>query len=458
MSSNTPPSDSTANKGAEAPESAPKAAPSQPDAAANETGAAKASTAKTGDATPTSKPATETTQPKPPKPPKPPVQPQPAPPSAASASAPKPAASSPTPASNGGGAPTSPPGNSAKPHPWLGLFLLLFLVLLLANGGVNYLQWQEDKTQDQTLATLTAGQDKVAALAEELEQVRAQRLELEQRSRATEQELRRQLDQVQRRMAPLPEQMQVLMTAQAELREKVTGGNSAWRLDAVEQLLLTANERAQLAQDLRGAQQALELADLRLQSLADPAWVPLRRQIAADIAALRAVPQPDITALSLKLQALSDRVPGLPLAGHAIRSRDTQGGADAPPAEAAAEVLWYQRVWSKVQSAVGSLVTIRQNTTPTTPLLPPDLHGLLVQNLRLQLQEARTALLLRNAEQFQAALRAAQVWVEDYLEVTDPAVAAALGTMSELQATTIAPQIPDLTGSLNQLRQQRQES
>lgn len=452
MSSNTPPSDSTANKGAKAPESAPKAAPSQPDAADKKTGAAKASTAKTGDATSAAKPATETTQPKQP------AKPQPEQPSAASASAPKPAASSPTPASNGGGTPTSPPGHSAKPHPWLGLFLLLFLVLLLANGGVNYWQWQEDKTQDQTLATLTAGQDKVAALAEELEQVRAQRLELEQRSRATEQELRRQLDQVQRRMAPLPEQMQVLMTAQAELREKVTGGNSAWRLDAVEQLLLTANERAQLAQDLRGAQQALELADLRLQSLADPAWVPLRRQIAADIAALRAVPQPDITALSLKLQALSDRVPGLPLAGHAIRSRDTQGGADAPPAEAAAEILWYQRVWSKVQSAVGSLVTIRQNTTPTTPLLPPDLHGLLVQNLRLQLQEARTALLLRNAEQFQAALRAAQVWVEDYLEVTDPAVAAALATMSELQATTIAPQILDLTGSLNQLRQQRQES
>lgn len=446
MSSNTPPSDSTANKGAKAPESAPKAAPSKPDAAAKETGANQASPAKTGAAAGGAKSAAQ---------PEPPAQPQAAASPAAPAAPPKPAA---TKASSGGSAATSAASGQSKPHPWLGLFLLLFLVLLLANGGVNYWQWQEDKTQDQTLATLTAGQEKVAALADELEQVRAQRLELEQRSRATEQELRRQLDQVQRRMAPIPEQMQVLMTAQAELREKVTGGNSAWRLDAVEQLLLTANERAQLAQDLRGAQQALELADLRLQSLADPAWVPLRRQIAADIAALRAVPQPDITALSLKLQALSDRVPGLPLAGHAIRSRDTQSGSAAQSAAGEAEVLWYKRVWDKVQSAVGSLVTIRQNTTPTTPLLPPDLHGLLVQNLRLQLQEARTALLLRNAEQFQAALRAAQAWVEDYLEVTDPAVAAALATMSELQATTIAPQIPDLTGSLNQLRQQRQES
>lgn len=443
MSSNTPPSDSTASKGAHTPASAPPATPSSPDAdkPGAESSAAKPQAAAAGPEV--TKPAKET----------PPPPPPPKPTQAAAASTP-----SATTAKTGNGKASASAAGQPKPHPWLGLFLLLFLVLLLANGGVNYWQWQEDKIQDQSLAALTEGQAAVAALAEELEQVRAQRIELEQRSRATEQELRRQLDQVQRRMAPLPEQMQVLMTAQSELREKVTGGNNAWRLDAVEQLLLTANERAQLAQDLRGAQQALELADLRLQSLADPAWVPLRRQIAADIAALRAVPQPDITALSLKLQALSDRVPGLPLAGHAIRSRDSQGGAEAQPTEAAAEVLWYQRVWSKVQSAVGSLVTIRQNTTPTTPLLPPDLHGLLVQNLRLQLQEARTALLLRDAEQFQAALRAAQAWVEDYLEVTDPAVAAALTTMSELQATTIAPQIPDLTGSLNQLRQQRQES
>lgn len=453
MSSNTPPSDSTKSKGAKAaPQTASspaEAKSSTPSTASGDKPAEKPAAAQSAasSAKPQAAKAQASEQPRA-------ASPKAAPAVSATAGSTPGAAA----AQTGRSAQTAAASAPSKPHPWLGLFLLLFLILLLGNAAVNYWQWQEDKTQDQTLATLSAGQDKVAALAEELDQVRAQRVELEQRSRATEQELRRQLDQVQRRMAPLPEQMQVLMTAQSELREKVTGGNNAWRLDAVEQLLLTANERAQLAQDLRGARQALELADLRLQSLADPAWVPLRQQIAADIAALRAVPQPDITALSLKLQALSDRVPGLPLAGHAIRSRDTQAGAGSSPEQAAGDVLWYERVLSKVQAAVSSLVTIRQNTTPTTPLLPPDLHGLLVQNLRLQLQEARTALLLRNAEQFQAALRAAQAWVEDYLEVTDPAVAAALATMSELQATTIAPQIPDLTGSLNQLRQQRQES
>ncbi len=341
----------------------------------------------------------------------------------------------------------------------LGLFLVFLLLLVFLNLGVVYWLWQAQTENTTRIQRIDAAQGEARGLTETIEQARTGLTTLAGDLDDTTQFLNQKAARLERDLSVATESISVLSTASQQLRAKVEGGATAWRLDAVEQLLMTANERLLLANDARSAEQALALADARLQAIADPAWVELRRQIADEMASLRAMPEIDITAISLKLQALSDRAAGLPLAGHLQRDQrraDRAVPADEQSATPAA-APWHERLWKKTQEAVLSLVTIRQNTTPTAPLLPPDLHGLLVQNLRLQLEAARTALLLRDAAQYDNALRTAADWVQRYLGTEDPSVQAAAETLAELRRMKISPTPPDISGSLRRLRQLRDQ-
>ncbi len=352
----------------------------------------------------------------------------------------------------------APPVTHQRPSTALGLFLVLLLLLTFANGGAVYTLWQGQAEQAEQLRSVAQAEQQSLALADTVEQTRTGLTMVASDLDRTTQDQRQKLANFTTDLEAAQQSIELLTTATQELRAKVEGGATAWRLDAVEQLLMTANERLLLAQDARGAEQALALADARLQAIADPSWIELRRILAEEMASLRAVPQVDVTAINLKLQALSDRAPSLPLAGHMQRDRQR---ADRAPAQvdtpAVTTAPWYERMWDKTRVAVLSLVTIRQNTTPTAPLLPPDLHGLLVQNLRLQLQAARTALLLRDAAQYDNALRTASDWVQRYLGTEDASVQAAVSTLAELRRIKISPTPPDISGSLRRLRQLRDQ-
>ena len=82
----------------------------------------------------------------------------------------------------------------------------------------------------------------------------------------------------------------------------------------IEQVLLVANQQLQLAGNVPSALTALQLADLKLRQLDRPQFLPLRRALANDMDALRAVPFVDVTGLSLKLDQAMLLAPSLPLA------------------------------------------------------------------------------------------------------------------------------------------------
>lgn len=368
------------------------------------------------------------------------------------------AAPEPRPAQPNPVSPEPEPESSHRKSTALGLFLVFLLLLVFINLGAVYWLWQAQTDQASRIQGIGAAQGEARELTETVDQTRTGLTTLATDLAETTQFLNQKAARLERDISVAKESISVLSSANQQLRAKVEGGATAWRLDAVEQLLMIANERLLLANDARSAEKALELADARLQAIADPVWVELRRQLADEMASLRAVPEIDVTAISLKLQALSDRAAGLPLAGHMQRDqrRADRAPADEPAAPAVAP--WHERLWAKTQEAVLSLVTIRQNTTPTAPLLPPDLHGLLVQNLRLQLEAARTALLLRDATQYDNALRTAADWVQRYLGTDDPSVQAAAATLAELRRVKISPTPPDISGSLRRLRQLRDQS
>ena len=236
----------------------------------------------------------------------------------------------------------------------------------------------------------------------------------------------------------------------AELADLVQGGRLAWRLAEVEHLLGLANDRILLARDVPGAIAALEAADERLGRLSEPRLMGVRRQIVEDIAALRAVPEPDRAGIALRLSSLIERVPSLPLRHRVPGSFESPEEA-IQAASTGAEDRW-QRALATLREAWRGLVHIRHTEQRIEPLLPPDQEFFLRQNLILKLEAAYLALMQGDSTKYQQSMKRAIVWLADFYDRDEAVVSSAIEQLSEVAKAELAMPLPDLSGSLELLR------
>ncbi|MDH4013079.1 MAG: uroporphyrinogen-III C-methyltransferase, partial [Chromatiales bacterium] len=221
-------------------------------------------------------------------------------------------------------------------------------------------------------------------------------------------------------------------------------------LEEIESYLRVANRQLQLAGNFAAAETALGLADERLAQLDDPAFLGVRSEIADEIAALQRVEQPDLTGIALALSALSEQASGLALKGHERVAPAT--APDQTNAAAGSQSGW-DRFVASVQAALKGLVAVRRTDSAVEPLLPPDEVYFLYRNLELKLEVARLALLQRNQEVYRTSLRGVRSWLNTYFDTQDGSVANALNQIADLEGKQIAPTLPDISGSLQQLQQ-----
>lgn len=246
---------------------------------------------------------------------------------------------------------------------------------------------------------------------------------------------------------------QTLRAALDSISERLGRTTVAWRLAEVEYLLTVANQRLTLAQDVQTAIAIFDTADQRLKAIADPALLPVRKAIAKELTALRALPQVDIAGLSLRLGALADQVQQLPLL-------DQKRLALANQVPSSHKVTSWQELPAAVWQDLKTLVQVRRHEQPIEPLLPPQQSWFLYQNLQLKLQQARLAIMQHDTVLLHKLLQEAISWMENFFERDNPAVQSAMETMTQLAQVELAPTLPDVSGSLRTLRQllvQRQD-
>lgn len=234
-----------------------------------------------------------------------------------------------------------------------------------------------------------------------------------------------------------------------QLAEQLGGGRARLQLVAVEQLLLMANDRLQLARDVRAAQAALERADERLGALADPRLFNVREAIAAERAALMAVPQADIAAAALSLSSLSARAPRLPLVARVPERFEAAPQPLAPPS---VEGGWAARAWAAMREAMTKIFTLRRNTGSLPRLLPAEEQALVYQILALKLEGARVALLRNDEISFRDYCDGAAQWLDEYFLPADAGVSAAQAELARLRALPLNPPLPEISRSLSLLR------
>jgi uncharacterized protein HemX len=108
-------------------------------------------------------------------------------------------------------------------------------------------------------------------------------------------------------------------------------------------------------------------------------------------------------------------------------------------------------VWDELKS----LVRVQRLDAQDASLLAPEQAWFLRENLKLRLMHARVALLQRNDGAYRADLKAASRWLARYFDPTDRRVVAAQAAIAQLNAASLAVEIPNISDSLAAVRAAR---
>lgn len=329
------------------------------------------------------------------------------------------------------------------------LIALLALLIALASAAGVAAMWYRGQMQ---LASVSERVDTVErgleSSVQDLVLPRVQQLANAQ------DKLQRGQDAQREKLAKLQSELTQSRVQVGELVDKVEGGRRRWQLLEIQDLLLAANERLLLYKDASGAQQALSIAGARLGDLNDPRLFKVREQVVNEIAALNALPKPDIEGMALTLTSLIELTTKLPLAADVPHEYNNDGDYNndyrlsEPPL---AQAPW-EHFLTSMRQALNSMVTIRRENAAYKPLMPPEQEFFLIQNLQLKLQSARLALLEKKSQTFSESLAEARDWLRTFFDKSDPAVAGAIETLGRLENIELAWDAPDISDSLEALK------
>ncbi|WP_020682434.1 uroporphyrinogen-III C-methyltransferase [Marinobacterium rhizophilum] len=322
------------------------------------------------------------------------------------------------------------------------LLLSLVALVLVAFLGWQGWQWQQSNVQA-------------------LQQIGEQAQSIQTESQA---QLTQELDSLQQQMAALQSQAQTDKSGIDALQERLTQSiqqvmsrqqstRKDWLLAEVEYLLRLANQRVLMEQTADGALKLLKSADLILKETDDVSIYEVRKALAADIAALEAVPRLDTEGAFLQLGALNTQVDRLSLIP-ITNKRELPALLEQITPDSVSQ-SWTQGLkasWSDAIDKFEQLIVIQHRDEPVEPLLSPEQHFFLQQNLHLMLEQAQLALLQRKQNAYDSALSKSENWIDTYFDPQDSTTNALLRGIAELKQLQVAPEIPDISGSLNTLK------
>jgi len=340
--------------------------------------------------------------------------------------------------------PTSRAGNSVT---WLAF--LVAVIALASAGYTAYRNWQvsADTSSDDAVARLDS---RLSASASSVADLEARIAELAQRDPGVDAAvgaLRRELEERIRLLESVPGRMSTLESSVASLAGISEGARDAWIIAETEYYMQIANAQLQLANNPHLATLALRMADERIVQLADPRLTEVRRALSDELAALDMMEKPDIEGATLTLASLSRVVQSLPLAGPAEAADE---GAEIDP-----ELSGAGRAWASVKNAVSGLVKVTPPERARLVRLSPDAEYFLRNNIALQLQAARLALLRGEQAIFQQTLDDTSALLNEFFDTDTAQVTSTLDTIAEIRGQVFSADVPDISESLRLLRQAR---
>lgn len=190
----------------------------------------------------------------------------------------------------------------------------------------------------------------------------------------------------------------------------------------------------------------LNMADQQLAALNDPSLIHVRQTLANNISSLEAAPKLDVAGLILKINAISQQIPNLPV----VPTELTKPATDLTSSSSSATA---PSVWKRSVDAVGraltNVVVVRHLDQPVEPLLPPQQQAYLILNIQLKLSQAQWAVLHQQPEIYQQNLQQASAWVKQYFLQKEAITQSVLQQLAELQTIQVKPVLPSISDSLH---------
>ncbi|MBC3929343.1 uroporphyrinogen-III C-methyltransferase [Undibacterium sp. CY21W] len=261
-----------------------------------------------------------------------------------------------------------------------------------------------------------------------------------------------------------------------QLYQDLSKNRDEWALAEIEQVLATASQQLQLAGNVQGALIALQNADGRLAKSDKPQFITIRRAIAKDIDRLKSLPALDLPGIALRLDSVITQVDHIPLwadeksvvsptppkAPLRIIPKTQRASKQDKQDKKVAEVeestfsMRLQDAWqsfsSEMWGEVKQLIRVRSVETPDALLLTPTQSYFARENLKLRLLNARLALLARNESVFRSDLVSAQDAITKYFDTRAKQTQNAQALLRQVQGSNLSIEMPNLSESLNAVR------
>ena len=292
---------------------------------------------------------------------------------------------------------------------------------------------------------------------------------------------------LQQSVAESKEQFEVLEQAWASFNK---GMEDSMLANDIERLVTLASQQLRLASNVNNAVMALETALSTLVRADRPRFAAVQRAISADLDRLRSVPLVDVSALSVRLEALTTLIGRAPLlvpdlaVPNVVAITPVEPKSNAPVATAVSTasgdtssnepsgldqpwwtialnktVLWSKAVAVFMAKELASVVSIQRVSDAQALLMSPEQGSQLRANLRTRVLTAQMALLMHQPSVWRAEIANIEASLVARYDPKAVDTVAALRLARELAAVPILAALPDMTESIAALEAVRlQES
>ncbi|KYN25593.1 heme biosynthesis operon protein HemX [Vibrio cidicii] len=315
------------------------------------------------------------------------------------------------------------------------LSIIAIVIALLGTGGLAYqMQQQSSHYQAQIAALQNQLQQTQSSLTQQMNQVKTE----------TMQQASSTLHKAEVELAQQQKSIESLQLAMADVKGRRPND---WLLAEADYLVKLAGRKLFLERDATSATHLMESADQRIATLNDPSLVPLRKAMASDITKLKTIPIIDRDGLVLRLTALQQQVDQLPLANAILPEAKA-----VEKTEVSEDISnWQDNLLTSLKDFSENFITFRTRDGNVIPLLSPEQHFYLKENIKAKLETAIKAVYLEQGELYTIALTTAESWSESFFNPDDNAVKEFNRSLKQLSQQNVQVAYPVKLDTQNQL-------
>jgi len=284
---------------------------------------------------------------------------------------------------------------------WLlpGITILLVIIAILASSWSIYQQQLFQENWDELQSNVDS---KIQQQSQSIEQSK----NAFQTSQQAINQTQIQLNQFAAKNQQLAES---LLSTQEKIKALSGRQKQDWMLAEAAYLIKVAQLQLSLQKDKATAIQLLRTADSRIIEIADNSLLPIREGIAKDLSELSLILEPDVTGMSLTLNAFIQQLPNLEIV--ALQFQPLEEKLSEPIIEEDGFDL--NEIYQKF---LKDFVVIKDHSEPVKPLMKDDQRVNLVNNVQLALQQSQIALAKGNEQLYRLNITNAILWIETFFK------------------------------------------